>query len=101
MHCRRVAALGRCVGVVVWVSTPMMRAAVCLPYVLAVRHCRAAVLHVRPFQHSLGVCICCVVFVVAVVVVVVVGLLVARVLHCRRRVVTRATVAVSLVCRVG
>ena len=54
------------------VSTPVMRAAVCLPYVSAVRRRRVAVLHVRPLRHSLAVCSCCVVVVVVAAVVVVV-----------------------------
>ncbi len=53
-----------------FVSSPVMRAAVCLLYVSAVRRRRVAVLHVRPSQHLLAVCICCVVVVVVVVVVV-------------------------------
>jgi hypothetical protein len=38
------------------VSTPVMRAAVCLLYVSAVEHRRVAVLHVRPLRQSLAVC---------------------------------------------
>jgi hypothetical protein len=37
-------------------STPVMRAAVCLPYVSAVKRRRVAVLHVHPLRHSLAVC---------------------------------------------
>ncbi len=48
------------------VSTPVMRAAVCLLYVSAVRRRRVAVLHVCHSRHSLAVCRCCVVAVVVV-----------------------------------
>ncbi len=75
------------------VLTHVMRAAVCLLYVSTVRHRRVAVLHVRPSRHSLAVCSCCAVFVCQC--------LFARVWHRCRRVVTCATVAVSLACRVG
>jgi hypothetical protein len=58
VHLHRVAAaLGRCAGVVVCVSTPVMRAAVCLLYVSAVKRRRVAVLHVRPLRHSLTVAV--------------------------------------------
>ncbi len=74
MQCRRVAVLRRCASVVavvdvvvvvvvcVCVSTPMMRAAVCLLYVSAVKRRRVAVqpvLHVRPSERSLAVRSCC------------------------------------------
>jgi hypothetical protein len=68
MHCRRIAVLRRCAGVVVCLSMPAMHAAVCLLYVSAVRR-RVAVLHVRPLRHSLDVYYWCVVVVVVVVVV--------------------------------
>jgi hypothetical protein len=55
------------------VSTPVMRAAVCLLYVSAVRRRRVAVLHACHSQHSLAAC----------------------------RHVMDASVAVSLPCRVG
>ncbi len=45
------------------VSTPVMRAAVCLLYVSAVEHRRVAVLHVCHLRHLLAVCRCCVVVV--------------------------------------
>jgi hypothetical protein len=48
------------------VSTPVMRVAVCLLYVSAVKR-RVAVLHVCHSRHSLAVCRCCVVVVVVVV----------------------------------
>jgi hypothetical protein len=70
--CRVAAALGRCACFVVCVSTPVMRVAVCLLYVSAVKRRRVAVLHVRHLRHSLAVCSCCVVVIVAAVVVVVV-----------------------------
>ncbi len=38
------------------VSTPVMRAAVCLLYVSAVKHRRVAVLHVCHSRHSFAVC---------------------------------------------
>ncbi len=71
------------------VSAPVMRAAVCLPHVSAVKHRRVAVLHLCHSRHSLAVspllCCCCVLsacfYVHAVAVVVF---------------VTCATVAVSL-----
>jgi hypothetical protein len=78
------------------VSTPVMRAAVDLLYVSAVKHRRVAVLHVCHSRHSLAVRRCCVVVVV-----------VCRALVCMcmvslcGRVVTCATVAVSLPCGVG
>ncbi len=46
------------------VSTPVMRAAVCPHCVSAVRRCRDAVLHVCASRLSFAVCICCVVVVV-------------------------------------
>ena len=47
------------------VSTPVMRATVCLLYVSVVKRRRVAVLHVCHSRHSLAVCRCCVdVFVV-------------------------------------
>jgi hypothetical protein len=70
------AALGRCTAVVVvvvvvvvvivvvvvacvCVSMPVMRAAVCLLYVSAVKRRRVAVLQVRPLRrHSLAACSC-------------------------------------------
>ncbi len=65
------------------VSTPVMRAAVCLLHVSAVKRRRVAVLHVHPSRHSLAVCSCCVVVIVAaVVVVVVVVVVVCRALVC-------------------
>ncbi len=42
------------------VSTPVMRAAVCLLYVSAVKRRRVAGLRVCHSRHSLGVCSCCV-----------------------------------------
>jgi hypothetical protein len=48
------------------VSTPVMRAAVCLLYVSAVKRRRVAVLHVCHSRHSLAVSSCCVVVVVVV-----------------------------------
>jgi hypothetical protein len=42
------------------VSTPVMRAAVCLLYVSAVKRRRVAVLHMCHSRHSLAVCSCCV-----------------------------------------
>jgi hypothetical protein len=45
------------------VSTLVMRAAVCLLYVSAVKHRRVAVLRVCHSRHSLAVCSCCVVVV--------------------------------------
>jgi hypothetical protein len=50
-------------------STPVMRAAVCLLYVSAVKRRRVAVLHVYPLRHSLfavAVFFCCCCFVVVV-----------------------------------
>ena len=41
------------------VSTPVMRAAVCLLYVSAVKHRRVAILYVCHSRHSLAVCTCC------------------------------------------
>jgi hypothetical protein len=52
------------------VSTPVMRAAVSLLYVSAVKRRRVAFLRVHPLRHSLAVCSCCVVVVIVVVVVV-------------------------------
>jgi hypothetical protein len=101
VHFRRVAAaLGRCVCVVVCVSTPVMRAAVCLLYVSAVKHRRVAVLRVHPSRHPLAVCSCCVVVVVAAAVVVC-RAIVARAWYRCGRVVTCASVAVSLAGVVG
>ncbi len=45
------------------VSTPVMRAAVCLLYVSAVKRRRVAVLHLCHSQQSLAICSCCVVVV--------------------------------------
>ncbi len=75
------------------VSTPVMRAAMCLLYVSAVKRRRVAVLHVCHSRHSLAVCSCCVFAVPSAC------LHVDSVAVCR--VVTCATVAVSLRCRVG
>jgi hypothetical protein len=68
------------------VSTPVMRAAVCLHYVAAVKRRHVA-------AHSLTVCSCCV-FVVPSACLHVDSVAVCRVVTC-------ATVAVSLRCRVG
>jgi hypothetical protein len=45
------------------ISTPVMRAAVCLLYVSAVKHRRVAGVRVCRSRHSLAVCSCCVVVV--------------------------------------
>ncbi len=74
------------------VSTPVMRAAVCLLYISAVKHLRVAVLHVCHSRHSLAVCRCC--CFVPSACVHVHGIAVCRVVTC-------ATVAVSLPCGVG
>ncbi len=75
----------------VW--TPVMRAAVCLLYVSAVKRRCVAVLHVCHSRHSLAVCSCCV-FVVPNACLHVDSVAVCRVVTC-------TTVAVSLRCRVG
>jgi hypothetical protein len=41
------------------VSTPLMRAAVCVIYVSAVKHRRVAVLHGRPLRHSRAAVVSC------------------------------------------
>jgi hypothetical protein len=77
------------------VSTPVMRAAVRLPYVLAVKRRRVAGLRVCHSRHSLAVCsCCCCCCCVSSACSRVHGVAVCRVVTC-------ATVAVSLRCRVG
>ncbi len=80
----------------VW--TPVMRAAVCLLYVSAVKHRRVDVLHVRLLRHSLAVCSCCDVVVVAVVCT---ERLFGRAWRRCRGVVTCASVVASLACVSG
>jgi hypothetical protein len=79
------------------VSTPVMRAAVCLLYVSAVKHRRVAVLHVCPLRHTLLFAVALSLFLLCA------EHLFARAWRRRRRVVTGASVAlaVSLACVVG